>query len=184
MVELTTLLIVQRKISYQWSNQEPVLKNIFSIITSKITSIKMDFDRTPTFAWCASALLATIVSGCANLPSFTEHNKDEIQESQQATQLALAAEKALANGGLSPSEDKLPSVKLTEELLYKLLTSEIAFQRGNWQAAYVTILGLAQQTRDPRLARRAAEIALSAKQAAATRPTYPEPITVMCIFRC
>ncbi|WP_199724721.1 tetratricopeptide repeat protein [Noviherbaspirillum saxi] len=62
-------------------------------------------------------------------------------------------------------EDALPSVALTEELLYKLLTSEIALQRGDWQSAYVTTLSAAQQTRDPRLAKRAAEIALSAKQA-------------------
>ncbi|HEY0846116.1 MAG TPA: tetratricopeptide repeat protein [Noviherbaspirillum sp.] len=62
-------------------------------------------------------------------------------------------------------EDPLPVVELSEELLYKLLTSEIAFQRGDWQTAYVTLLSLAQQTRDPRIARRAAEMALSAKQA-------------------
>jgi predicted Zn-dependent protease len=62
-------------------------------------------------------------------------------------------------------EDTLPSAELTEELLYKLLSAEIAFQRGDWQTAYVTTLSVAQQTRDPRLARRAAEIALSAKQA-------------------
>jgi tetratricopeptide (TPR) repeat protein len=63
------------------------------------------------------------------------------------------------------AEDILPSVDLTEELIYKLLSSEIAFQRGDWQTAYVTLLSLAQQTRDPRIARRAAEVALSAKQA-------------------
>lgn len=62
-------------------------------------------------------------------------------------------------------EDPLPSVELSNELLYKLLSAEIAFQRGDWQTAYVTTLTLAQQTRDPRLARRASEIALSAKQA-------------------
>lgn len=56
-------------------------------------------------------------------------------------------------------------MELTDELLYKLITSEIAFQRGDWQTAYVTLLSLAQQTSDPRLARRAAEIALTAKQA-------------------
>lgn len=67
--------------------------------------------------------------------------------------------------GESKAEESLPSVDLNEELLYKLLTSEIAFQRGDWQTAYVTMLSLAQQTRDPRIARRAAEIALSAKQA-------------------
>lgn len=54
---------------------------------------------------------------------------------------------------------------LTEELLYKLLASEIAFQRGDWQNAYAVQYRAAQQTRDPRLARRAVEIALSAKQA-------------------
>ena len=169
MVEPTTLSTVQRKISYQWSNQEFALKNNFSIITSKITTKKW-MSSIPWFASeLAPALAVTIaisiLPGCANLHTFSEHSKDEIQESQHATQLALAAEKAQAGVDL-PREENLPSVKLTEELLYKLLTSEIAFQRGNWQAAYVTILGVAQQTRDPRLARRAAEIALSAKQAA------------------
>ena len=67
--------------------------------------------------------------------------------------------------GEQKPEDPLPSAELTDELIYKLLTSEIAFQRGDWQSAYVTLLSTAQQTRDPRLARRAAEMALAAKQA-------------------
>lgn len=61
-------------------------------------------------------------------------------------------------------EENLPTAELTEELLFKLLSSEIALQRGEWQSAYVTVMSAAQQTRDPRLARRAAEIALAAKQ--------------------
>lgn len=61
-------------------------------------------------------------------------------------------------------EDELPSIPLTEEFIFKYLSAEFADQRGNWQAAYVTMLGIAQQTRDPRVARRAAEIALKAKQ--------------------
>jgi Flp pilus assembly protein TadD len=61
-------------------------------------------------------------------------------------------------------EDPLPSVEMTEDTMYKLLASEFAYQRGDWQTAYVTLIGMAQQTRDPRLARRAAEIALAAKQ--------------------
>ena len=63
------------------------------------------------------------------------------------------------------SEDELPTIDLTEDLLFKLLSSEIAYQRGDWQTAYVTTLAIAQQTRDPRVARRAAEMALGAKQA-------------------
>ncbi|MES2319754.1 MAG: tetratricopeptide repeat protein [Pseudomonadota bacterium] len=58
----------------------------------------------------------------------------------------------------------LPKVQLTSELLYKLMKAELEFQDGNWQSPYMTMLGLAQQTRDPRLARRATEIALAAKQ--------------------
>ncbi|WP_420473003.1 tetratricopeptide repeat protein [Noviherbaspirillum sp. ST9] len=70
-----------------------------------------------------------------------------------------------SGSGEQKPEDPLPSVELTDELVYKLVTSEIAFQRGDWQTAYVTLLSLAQQTRDPRVARRAAEMALTAKQA-------------------
>src|SRR5690606_13009931 len=63
------------------------------------------------------------------------------------------------------ADGALPNVEMTDEMLYKLLHAEIAYQRGDWQLAYVTMLAGAQETRDPRLARRAAEIALSVKQA-------------------
>ena len=58
----------------------------------------------------------------------------------------------------------LPKVQLTRELLYKLLKAESDARSGDWRSAYMTMLGLAQQTRDPRLARRAAEVALQARQ--------------------
>jgi tetratricopeptide (TPR) repeat protein len=58
----------------------------------------------------------------------------------------------------------LPKVQLTRDLLYRLMKAEFDLRGGNWQAAYMSMMGLAQQTRDPRLARRAAEVALQAKQ--------------------
>jgi tetratricopeptide (TPR) repeat protein len=58
----------------------------------------------------------------------------------------------------------LPKVEFTPELLNKLLISEFAQQRGQWQNAYVNLLAVAQQTRDPRIARRAMEVALEARQ--------------------
>ena len=61
-------------------------------------------------------------------------------------------------------EDPLPTLDMSEDLLFKLLRAELAYQRGDWQLAYVTMLVAAQETRDPRLARRAAEIALGVKQ--------------------
>ena len=61
-------------------------------------------------------------------------------------------------------EQNLPKVALTSDLLYKLMKAEIEFRKGNWQAPYITMMAAAQQTRDPRLAERATEMALSAKQ--------------------
>lgn len=89
-----------------------------------------------------------------------------------ATTPVLAAEKAatqaVAKTAMEKSDDSgagaLPSVDLTDALLFKILRAELAAQRGDWQLAYVSMLVVAQETRDPRLAQRAAEIALSAKQ--------------------
>jgi len=62
-------------------------------------------------------------------------------------------------------EAKLPKVELSATMLQQLLKAEFAFRNGDWQGPYLTMLSLAQQTGDPRLARRAAEMAVAAKQA-------------------
>ena len=53
----------------------------------------------------------------------------------------------------------LPGNELSQELLFKFLLSEIASQRGNVQMAAQGYLELAKATRDPRLAKRATELA-------------------------
>jgi Flp pilus assembly protein TadD len=65
---------------------------------------------------------------------------------------------------LSAIDPTLPKVALTSDLLYKLMKAEIEFRNGNWQPAYLTMMATAQQTRDPRLAQRATEMALLSKQ--------------------
>lgn len=57
------------------------------------------------------------------------------------------------------SEDKLPNVKLTNGLLFQLVATEIALQRQEFGAAYKTYMSMAENTKDPRLAERAARIA-------------------------
>jgi len=64
-----------------------------------------------------------------------------------------------ADAGKSLTADSLPHVQLTREILFKLLSADFAFQRGYWKAAYNTTMSVAKQTRDPRIARRAAEMA-------------------------
>ncbi len=58
-----------------------------------------------------------------------------------------------------PSSD-LPGRSLDSDLLYKFLLAEIATQRGNYQIASQAYLEMARSTRDPRIARRATEVAL------------------------
>jgi len=54
----------------------------------------------------------------------------------------------------------LPNGVLDSDLLYKFLLAEIAGQRGNYQVAAQAYLEMAKATRDPRIARRATEVAL------------------------
>ncbi|MGO4307485.1 tetratricopeptide repeat protein [Cupriavidus sp. RAF12] len=57
----------------------------------------------------------------------------------------------------------LPNVTLTPDILYRVLAAEISLQRGLVGTAYRTYLDLGRQTRDPRLAQRATEIAFNAR---------------------
>lgn len=110
--------------------------------------------------------LSILLSACATRPALSE--AERTAESAHAEDSSLNSHASRATDTASPepkAEDPLPGAELTEDLLFKLLSAEIAYQRGDWQTAYVTMLALAQQTRDPRIARRAAEVALSAKQA-------------------
>ncbi|OYY80152.1 MAG: hypothetical protein B7Y33_04165, partial [Hydrogenophilales bacterium 16-62-9] len=56
-----------------------------------------------------------------------------------------------------------PKQSLTPDILFKFLVAEVAGQRGAIPIAQSTYLDLARQTRDPRIARRAAEMALFAR---------------------
>ncbi len=56
--------------------------------------------------------------------------------------------------------EPLPNQELTGQIVYQALLAEIAGQRGNFGLSASAYLDLARSTRDPRFARRAAEIAL------------------------
>lgn len=53
----------------------------------------------------------------------------------------------------------LPNVELSDELLYEFLLTEIANQRGHKALAVQGSVNIARKTRDPRLAKRAAQLA-------------------------
>lgn len=106
----------------------------------------------------ATCLAATLVIlGCASTPT---------EPAGQSAPSAAAAHGAPA----TPAEptpktdgDSVPDVNLSGALLYQLMAAEAAAQNGDLGAAYVIYLKLARDTRDPRLARRATELALQGR---------------------
>ncbi|MDQ1919927.1 tetratricopeptide repeat protein [Massilia pseudoviolaceinigra] len=122
--------------------------------------------------------LSGLLSACAVAPtphapalagSAADAQADAPAPAATAEPLPPAAE-VLAEGERAsapdePSPDlKLPHVALTKEMLYKLMKAELEFRGGTWQGPYMTLMALAQQTRDPRLAQRAAEMAQAAQK--------------------
>ncbi len=73
----------------------------------------------------------------------------------EATTDPVAAEQVRAQAAL-------PKQPLTSDILFKFLVAEVAGQRGEIGIAQSTYLDLARETRDPRIARRAAEVSMFA----------------------
>lgn len=111
----------------------------------------------------AIVTLSALLSACAVPP------KQPAQQDQSDQPLAAAEAQRKAETGESEdepkSEENIPNVAMTPTMMSQLMQAELAFKNGDWQGPYLTLLSLAQQTRDPRLAKRAAEMALAAKQA-------------------
>jgi len=77
---------------------------------------------------------------------------------------APADESAAALPAPAKEDDKLPKQELTGQILYQFLLAEMAAQRGQFGLSASAYLDLAISTRDPRIVRRAAEIAFHARQ--------------------
>jgi tetratricopeptide (TPR) repeat protein len=109
----------------------------------------------------ATCLTATLVIlGCASAPTGPAVNGARAAAPQavsQATPATPAAPAQPADG------DAVPDVNLSGALLYQLMAAEAAAQNGDLGAAYAIYLKLARDTRDPRLARRATELALQGR---------------------
>jgi predicted Zn-dependent protease len=107
----------------------------------------------------AIVTLSALLSACAVAP--------KQQPAQDVSDQPLAAAEAQRGAAQDEpkSEENVPNVAMTSTMMSQLMQAEMTFKNGDWQGPYITLLSLAQQTKDPRLAKRAAEMALSAKQA-------------------
>ncbi|VVD82826.1 tetratricopeptide repeat protein [Pandoraea eparura] len=113
---------------------------------------------------CASAIMAFLPSSNA------------FAQAGPLAQAAPASAPAVASGaaadfgseavptGENTPREKLPNVALTSEIVFEVMAAELSLQQGNLAPAFNTYVALANRTKDPRMARRAVEIALGARQ--------------------
>jgi tetratricopeptide (TPR) repeat protein len=99
-------------------------------------------------------LLLTLLLAGAALAQAQPADDDDEEEEEEATQSAPAAPGPRA---------QLPEQELTEPILYELLLAEIALKRGSEGLAAQIYVELARKTKDPRIARRAVEVASVAR---------------------
>ena len=87
----------------------------------------------------------------------------EAQPVSVAVVVAQSDEEAPAALGTGESAPELPKQELTENIVYEFLLAEIAQQRGDPGLSAQAYADLAKRTRDPRIARRATEVAVFAR---------------------
>ncbi|HET9700001.1 MAG TPA: tetratricopeptide repeat protein [Burkholderiales bacterium] len=85
------------------------------------------------------------------------------QQPQRASQEAPAEPAARTAKAEQPRQPPLPSIELSDQILYQYLVGEVAAQSGDFALASTAFLDLAQRTRDPRIAQRAAEVAIQGR---------------------
>src|SRR5436190_20395756 len=108
----------------------------------------------------AMAIVVVVFAGCAATAPRQAAVGEEAQDESDAD---ASAGEAQALAPEPADRTALPNQELTENLLYEFLLAEIAGQRGNDSLSAQAYVDLAKRTRDPRIARRATEVALYAR---------------------
>jgi tetratricopeptide (TPR) repeat protein len=97
----------------------------------------------------AFVIASLLLSGCAQLPT-----------PAAPVQRAVTPEPAVPPAPAVSAPPVLPDIELSDDLLYEILLTEFAHQRGYKTLAVGSSAEVAKKTRDPRLAKRAAQLAL------------------------
>ncbi|MBF3658030.1 tetratricopeptide repeat protein [Burkholderia pseudomallei] len=122
----------------------------------KLSQKRLAAARGPRAVPVRRAIGAALVAAWA-LAALPAHAQDDAGD--DAPQAAFAS-------ALPEEQKDLPNVALTSQIVYQVLAAEVALQRSLPAPAYQTYLALARDTRDPRMAQRATEIALAAQSPA------------------
>ncbi len=110
-------------------------------------------------AFVLAMLAGALLAGCAS----TAATAEPAAAPMDAAAPAAADGAAPATAEAAAPADPLPRVELDGELLFRLMVGEVAQQRGEPATAFGEFMTVARKTRDPRIARRAAEVAIGAR---------------------
>ncbi len=115
-----------------------------------------------TSFYCKILIIPLLLSACAHAPRTGE-------ESTSTSAHPVASVPGLAGSTAAEKDQEsapldLPNVAMNSQMLYEFLLGDIAEQRGRPDLAAQAYLDLAKTTRDPRLARHAAQLAFESRQ--------------------
>ncbi|VVD60168.1 tetratricopeptide repeat protein [Pandoraea horticolens] len=127
---------------------------------------------------CASAIMAFLPSSSAFAQTRPATQTAQKAPAPPASAPAAAPSKASApraageadtdsddfKSNANAPRENLPNVALSSEIVFEVMAAELSLQQGNLAPAFNTYIALANRTKDPRMARRAVEIALGARQ--------------------
>lgn len=106
-----------------------------------------------SFFKVGTAALALLLAGLQPLPANAQ--------APAPAQNPAPVSPPIAGRSIQLRQGKLPLVRLTGDIFYRVVAAEIAAQRGMYGAAAGTLVPLARETGDPRLAHRALEFQLA-----------------------
>jgi tetratricopeptide (TPR) repeat protein len=115
----------------------------------------------PAWRRLALVLACALLAACAQKPLKQAQSADQDDDDDDEQSTSAPATAAAPPAAMSPLN--LPNMELSGGILYEFLLAEVALQRGNVGLAAQAYVDLAKKTRDPRVAKRATEIALYAR---------------------
>jgi len=103
------------------------------------------------------------LAACAQQPVQSQQPEPSAQPAQPAATPPSPAQKPRVVVRPSVKPPVLPAQAMSQAVLFKLLLAEIALQRGQNNVAVQSFLELTKETKDPRIAQRATEVALNTR---------------------
>jgi len=136
------------------------MKNLRAIIRSKSVfqrRSRIISDPAMRFLRLAAGVPLLALAACAQQPL----QPNEAQPEQPAVKAPAPKPRVVVRPNVKPPV--LPNQEMSRQVLFKLLLAEIALQRGQNNVAVQSYLELARETKDPRIAQRATEVAWNSR---------------------